>query len=95
MISETFNGFLLGGVSTGSAVVGLYFLRFWRQTRDRLFAIFALAFFVLSANWTALAFIAKDEVRTVLYMVRLLAFLLILLGILEKNRARRSAALDR
>jgi hypothetical protein len=88
---ELWNEFLLGGVVVACGVAGLFFLRFWRKTRDRLFLIFAVAFWTLGANWLALAFINADEVRTWLYAVRLAAFVLILLGIIDKNRpARRS-----
>ena len=80
--------FLLGAVVMGCAAVGLFFLRFYRKTRDRLFAIFAIAFWVLCLNWLALAFINADEVRTLLYIVRLAAFLFILYGIVDKNRAK-------
>ncbi len=81
--------FMLGAIVMACAAAGLFFLRFWRKTRDRLFAIFAIAFWTLGLNWLALAFINQDEVRTALYVVRLLAFLLILFGILDKNRAAR------
>ena len=80
------NNFLLGMIVMASLAAGLFFLRFWRKTRDRLFAIFAIAFWVLAANWLALAFINKDEIRTALYIVRLAAFVLILIGIIDKNR---------
>jgi hypothetical protein len=73
----------------GCFVAGLFFLRFWRKTRDRLFAIFAAAFWLLGANWLALAFTEVDEVKTWLYAVRLLAFILILFAIIDKNRAGR------
>ena len=36
--------FMLGGLVMGCFVAGLFFLRFWRKTHDRLFAIFAIAF---------------------------------------------------
>jgi hypothetical protein len=82
------NQFLLGAVVLGCAAVGLFFLRFYRKTGDRLFVIFGIAFWVLCFNWLALAFINADEVRTWLYIVRLAAFLFILFGILDKNRAK-------
>ena len=82
------NHFMLGAVALACGVAGLFFLRFWRKTRDRLFLIFAIAFWTLGLNWLALAFTSQDEIRTALYTVRLLAFVLILLGILDKNRAR-------
>jgi Ca2+/Na+ antiporter len=83
------NQFLLGAIVLSCGVAGLYFLRFWRKTRDRLFALFAIAFWVLGANWLLLAFINRDEVRTWLYVIRLCAFVVILYAILEKNRAAR------
>ena len=83
------NNFVLGMIVMASAAAGLFFLRFWRKTRDRLFAIFAIAFWVLGVNWLALAFINQDEVRTWLYAIRLAAFVLILIGIIDKNRPRR------
>ena len=83
------NEFLLGAIVLACGVAGLYFLRFWRKTHDRLFVLFAVAFWVLGANWMLLAFINRDEVRTWLYVIRLCAFLVILYAILEKNRAGR------
>ncbi|HEY7120624.1 MAG TPA: DUF5985 family protein [Tepidisphaeraceae bacterium] len=86
---DRLNEFMLGGVVVGCLAVGLFFIRFWRRTADRLFLVFAIAFWTLAANWLALAFIDKDEVRTWLYVVRLVAFVLILAGIIDKNRLRR------
>jgi hypothetical protein len=86
---ELLNEFLLGAIVIACGVAGLFFLRFWRKTRDRLFLIFAVAFWTLGGNWLALAFINADEVRTWLYAVRLAAFVLILLGIIDKNRPAR------
>jgi hypothetical protein len=72
------------------AAAGLLFMRFWRKTRGRLFAVFAIAFWCLGVNWLALAFINRDEARTWLYVVRLAAFVPILVGIADKNRVRRA-----
>ncbi len=81
--------FLSGGIAMGCAVAGLFFLRFWRQTRDRLFALFALAFFVLAVNRAGLVFAAHHQLRgDYLYWVRFLAFALILLAVVDKNRSR-------
>jgi hypothetical protein len=79
-----------GAVTMGYAVAGLFFLRFWRETRDRLFLIFAGAFWLLGLQRLALAFtpdMIEDD--TGLYLVRLFAFLLILAAIVDKNRSRR------
>jgi hypothetical protein len=83
------NQFVLGAVVMACAVAGLFFLRFWRKTRDRLFLIFALAFWLLGINWLLLAFVQEDETRTWLYVLRLIAFCLILIGIIDKNRQPR------
>ena len=78
--------FLLGAIAMACGTIGLFFLRFWRRTRDRLFMFFALAFWLLCLNWLALAFADRDEPQTALYAVRLLAFGLIIVAIWDKNR---------
>jgi Family of unknown function (DUF5985) len=93
-MSETmrmFNHVVSGAITMGYAVVGLFFLRFWRETRDRLFLIFAIAFWILSAQRVALVFSRHmAETGTGLYLARLFAFLLILAAIIDKNRAQGS-----
>jgi hypothetical protein len=82
--------FMLGATAALCVVAALFFLRFWRQTRDRLFAYFSVAFGLLAGNWTALALIpAEHESRTLAYVVRLVAFALILVGVVDKNRSSR------
>ena len=83
------NQFLLGVLVMASGSAGLFFLRFWRRTRDPLFIIFAFAFWLMGVNWLALAIVERDEVRTALYLIRLIAFLLIMIAILQKNRVAR------
>ena len=80
---------MLGAIVMACVVAALFFLRFWRKTRDRLFALFAAAFALLAVNWIALAFTGRDEpFRVALYGVRLIAFVVILLAIVDKNRGR-------
>ncbi|HEY9504403.1 MAG TPA: DUF5985 family protein [Gemmatimonadales bacterium] len=76
-----------GAIVMGYAVAGLFFLRFWRDTRDRLFLIFAVAFWIFGVQRLALT-LSRDMVedQTGLYLVRLFAFLLILAAIVDKNR---------
>jgi hypothetical protein len=78
-----------GAIAMGYAVAGLYFLRFWRETRDRLFLIFAFAFWLLGVQRLALI-VSREMVEdnTGLYLVRLFAFLLIMGAIVDKNRRR-------
>jgi hypothetical protein len=81
---------LVGGLVVGCAAVALFFFRFARDTRDRLFSCFGGAFAVLSVHWILLGIIGPtSEVRPFLYLIRLAAFLLILLGIVAKNRSTR------
>ena len=84
-LSSVVSGFLVAGY----AVAGLFFLRFWRETRDRLFGIFAAAFGLLAVQRAALALSSDPNgEQLLLYGIRLLAFVLILAAIVDKNRAR-------
>ena len=79
--------FLSGAVALGFGVCALFFLRFWRRTREELFLAFAFAFLLLGTGQTilALANLATEE-RGSVYLLRLAAFLLILVAIFRKNR---------
>ena len=78
--------FLSGAVSAGFLVAGLFFLRFWRRSRDGLFAAFAIAFWLLGLNQALLTFSSVPaEERTWLFLLRLAAFVLILAAIWRKN----------
>jgi hypothetical protein len=80
--------FVSGATMTAALVVALVFLRYWRQTHDRLFLGFALGFAVFAASRLILAFLDEDdEGRIFVYGLRLVAFLLILAAIVDKNRA--------
>jgi uncharacterized membrane protein YcjF (UPF0283 family) len=80
--------FLNGAAAAGSIGVGLFFLRLWRETRDRFFALFGFAFGILALNWIALLWaVPEDENRHYFYLIRLLAFLLIIAAIVDKNRS--------
>lgn len=79
--------FILGAIMLGFAVAAAFFARFYRQTRDRLFLLFSIAFGILATNQIALLLIdERSEARTGAYVVRLLAFLVILYAIVDKNR---------
>jgi uncharacterized membrane protein HdeD (DUF308 family) len=78
---------LLGAVAMGSAVAAVFFLRFWRQTRERLFLIFALAFLVDAVMRVVLAVTeVPNEQEPFFYLGRLLTFILIAVAIIDKNR---------
>lgn len=84
----TLYDFLAGAVAFGFLVCALFFLRFWKRTRDGLFLAFALAFGLLGVAQAilALANIPTEE-RGSIFLIRLAAFALILVAILRKNRA--------
>lgn len=80
--------FLTGAVAFGFFVCGLFFLRFWRRTRDGLFLSFAVAFVLMGLGQTvaALGNIPQEE-RAPIYLFRLIAFVLIISAIARKNSA--------
>jgi len=78
---------LLGAIAMACLVAALFFLRFWRQTRDRLFLFFALSFFVEGVNRVVLGLAGQsNEAQPFFYLVRLFSFVLIVIAILDKNR---------
>jgi hypothetical protein len=78
---------LLGAIAMASFVAGTFFLRFWRRTGDRFFLLFAVSFFLEGVNRAALALSEHpSDGAPVFYGVRLVAFLLILITIADKNR---------
>jgi hypothetical protein len=83
-------GFLLGIIVTASFVAAGFFWKFWRQTRDMLFLAFSAAFLVEGINRTSFLFIEfPNEGSPAIYVVRLVAFLLILAAIIRKNWGMR------
>ena len=78
--------FLLGVIVTSSMTAGIFFLKFWKHTRDSLFLAFGLAFIIEGLNRIAVLTVAHpNEGSPWIYLIRLLAFLLILAAILRKN----------
>lgn len=81
--------FLAGAVTFGFAIAALFFLRFWRVTRDGLFLAFSIAFFLLGAAQAILELAGiPDEQRSWVFVLRLIAFGSILVAILRKNSQR-------
>jgi hypothetical protein len=82
--------FLYGAAAMAFAVIALHFLRFWKQSRDSLFLSFAVAFALLAADRIVLGLTPlASEFREVVFLVRLFAFCVILVGIYTKNRGSR------
>ena len=86
----------IGAIAMGCLVAGLFFLRSWKRTDDRLFLFFAFSFFIEGLNRFALGMSADpDEGASSFYLIRFLSFLLILIGIADKNWSRRPRGASR
>ena len=86
----TIYDFLSGAVALGFFVCALFFLRFWRRTRDTLFLAFALAFVLMGLGQSILALTnIPTEERGSIYLLRLAAFAVIIFAIVRKNRESR------
>lgn len=84
------NQFLLGAIAAASLVAGLFFFRFWLHSRDRFFVYFALSFWIEAANRVAMmALDPTNEGAALHYIVRLVAYGLIVAAIIDKNRSPR------
>jgi uncharacterized membrane protein HdeD (DUF308 family) len=82
---------LLGALAMGTFILGVIFLRYWRDGGDRFFLFLALSFFLQGVNRVALALSASPhEGSPAHYIVRLLAYLLIIVAVIDKNRAPAS-----
>ena len=83
---------ITGAITMGSIVIALFFLRFWRDSGDRFFLYFALSFFIEGVHrlYSALHD-AGGEDSPLHYLIRLLAYGLILWAILEKNLPKTKA----
>lgn len=78
--------FLLGMTAMAFAASGLFFLKFWRKTGDRFFLPFALSFWTLAIDRLVLTFIDRNsEIAPMTYLIRLVAFALILIAVYYKN----------
>ena len=87
----TFHAFITGASTMAFLAAAAFFARFWKETRDRLFALFAIAFAALALNRTLIVFypVARESQPWV-YLVRLFAFVLIAYAVVDKNRSARS-----
>ncbi len=82
---------MVGAVVMAYAMGSLFFFRFWRASRDRLFFMFGVAFAILGLQQLLYGLTNEaSESPALFYLIRLLAFILILFAIWDKNvKARR------
>jgi len=81
--------FLHGALTAMCVIAGVFFLRYWRISKDTFFIWFACAFWTFALNWLLRAVDpAAPEHMLYIYGIRLAGFLQILVAILLKNRAQ-------
>jgi hypothetical protein len=86
-MSGNVNSALMGAIAMASAVATLFFLRFFKQTRDSFFLLFAVAFGIDAASRLIMATSQiASETEPFYYLARLVTFGLILVAIVQKNR---------
>lgn len=90
-MTQQLNAILAGMVTMASLTAALFFFRFWRQTKDRFFLLFAIAFAIdgitrFMLGWNP----PSGEAEPLVYTARLLTFGVIIAAIVDKNRPRRT-----
>ncbi len=84
--------FLNGSCTIMFVAAGLFFLRYWKDSRDRLFLAFAISFWLQAVARILIYCFAVDETPANFYWLRFAAFLIIIWAIIDKNRAGNSQA---
>lgn len=83
-ISESLRSWMHGAIAMGHLVIAAFFFQYWRETHERLFAFFTIGFAVLALHRTMFALLFGDA-DTITFSLRLLGYLLILAGIIERR----------
>lgn len=83
------NAVLAGAIAMASLIASLFFLRFWRSTNDRFFLYFALSFLFEAVDRALLGLASsQSEDAPEYYLLRLVAYALIVYAVLDKNRRK-------
>ncbi|HVJ78696.1 MAG TPA: DUF5985 family protein [Hyphomicrobium sp.] len=89
-MNNDLNQIMLGAAAMASLVAAMFFLKFWRQSRDSLFLCFAIAFCIDAVTRLMLGLgHFSDEQAPFFYLARLAAFCIIILAIVQKNWPRK------
>jgi uncharacterized protein DUF5985 len=81
-VNESVRIWMQGAIAMGYLVVMLFFINYYRQTHQRIFFFFSAGFGVLAVHRTMFALTAVDMAS---FSLRLLGYLLILVGILAQG----------
>lgn len=94
----TYTVFLAGISMATFGASGLFFLKLWTASRDRFFIFFSIACGFLSIERVFALFVAgtfsplrseSSEFTGWIYLIRMTAFIMILIAIVEKNRKKK------
>lgn len=80
--------FVHGAVMMGFFTAAIFFARFHRDTRDHIFAWFAVAFALLGIERLVIAGLGgqdRAEMSPAVYLIRCIAFVLIIIAVAGKN----------
>ncbi len=84
------NEMLIGAIAACCFVIGLFFLRFWKTTRDNFFLFFALSFLLEGANRVSLVmFFNMGEASPSYYLIKVSSYSFIIVAILVKNKRQK------
>lgn len=79
--------FFDGGAAISCLAAAVFFVRFWRESGDRLFLCLAAAFSCFAINYSVLGLLPlADEWRAYAFALRLVGFVAILIGVTLKDR---------
>ena len=85
------NLFMTGGNAMASLVISFFFLRFYYKVHDRFFLYFSLAFLAFAIERITIVFgQVQSEYYIAIYSIRLIGFIIIIMAILDKNRAKQN-----
>ena len=86
------NQFMWGALAALSFVAAAFFWKFFGRTRDGLFRALSAGFALLTIHWAALGLLNPgDETGHYVYILRFLAFIVMIAGVVAKNRSPRRA----
>lgn len=80
------HAFIAGAIAMASLTAALFFLRFWKSTHDRFFLYFAISFALETVSRMLHLASHTSANDPLIYLIRLVAYGLILVAIVEKNR---------
>jgi len=79
------NQILIGAIAMASAVVSLFFIRFWKRTKDTFFLCFAISFLLDGLSRLIMGATSLQDSSSLIYVIRMFAYFLIIYAIYIKN----------